>query len=205
MSPRFWRLTKLHTSPPGLSVHCLCLPSRRPQLQASDLGLSATSAVTRLLAPSRDAPDTPPPLGHILDSNRRAMSPIIRKESILQTYRLPPPKPAEQHFQTWISKLMVAAGDDPDRTGRSWGAWLWFLFWFLNPAYPLGSFFESGYIEKYSGWRIAKYIYLEIGFGVVAFGLFVDALAQKPRGTGEVLEMTVGTGASYCRSVFWFF
>jgi hypothetical protein len=131
-------------------------------------------------APSRDATDTPPPLGHIRDSNRRA---------------LPPPKPAEQHFQTWISKLMVAAGDDPDRTGRPWGALLWFLFWSLNPAYPGGSLFESGYIEKYSGWRIAKYIQFAIGFGALAFGSFFDGLTHKPRGTGEVLEMTVGTGA----------
>jgi len=131
-------------------------------------------------APSRDATDTPPPLGHILDSNRRA---------------LPPPKPAEQHFQTWISKLMVAAGDDPDRTGRTWGHWLWFLFWALNPAYPLGSFFESGYIEKYSRLRIAKYIQLAIGSGLLALGSFGDGLTHKPRGTFEVLEMTVGTGA----------
>jgi hypothetical protein len=145
-------------------------------------------------APSRDAPDTPPPFGHILDSNRRAMSPIIR-ESTLETYRLPPPKPAEQHFQTWISKLMVAAGDDPDRTGRAWGALLWFLFWSLTPGSLLGSFFESGYIEKYSGWRIVKYIYLEMVFGGVAFGLFLGGLSQNPRGTGEVLAMTVGTGA----------
>ena len=113
----------------------------------------------------------------------------------METYRLPPPKPAQQHFQTWISKLMVAAGDDPDRTGRVYAAWLWFLFWSLGPASVLGSFFESGYIEKYSRRRIVKYIYLAILFGVGAAMTFVGGLTQKPRGTGEVLQMTLGTGA----------
>jgi hypothetical protein len=56
--------------------------------------------------------------------------------------------------------------------------------------WPWGHF----YVKRYSGYITFGFIWLAAVLLVAAAMTFVGGLAQKHRGTGEVLQMTLGTG-----------
>jgi hypothetical protein len=62
-------------------------------------------------------------------------------------------------------------------------------------AWLLGTVSSSYiYFKKYGAFRIFCFIWLAAVLLVVAAMTFVGGLTQKPRGTGEGLQMTLGTG-----------
>ena len=60
-------------------------------------------------------------------------------------------------------------------------------------AYSVGARF--GWIKRYGWYRMSRALFIAVVLLFCAAAVFVTGYDQKPRGTGEVMQMTLGTAA----------